>query len=165
MLGCQRTWKSNRKDIFDKGRQANAHSASVGREGRKLDQGHDGVVEKAADVDESRQPVGVQSNVAASILPLTLAAVSHGRSGPTGGRGTAAAASLRGAAREKVLSVPVQNSAGASGRGAMSTPAEHVWGNSQPRRISSIITGFSEEDDMDDIHSPELGGRATREQR
>lgn len=97
----------------------------------KLDRGFDGMVDEAVDTDRSSQPVD-QSKVTASIVPPVHAAVPSGRAGPAGGQRTAAAASLRGATIEEIPSVFVQDSACASGEGAMSTP---FYGIDQGQRV------------------------------
>ena len=53
-------------------------------------------MDEAVHADELSQPAGVQSNVTASVLPPTPAAVPRGRARPAGARGTAATSSLRG---------------------------------------------------------------------
>lgn len=71
-------------------------------------------------MDESSQPAGIRSKVAASILPPTSAAGPRERAGLAVGRGTAEATSLKGVAMQ---SSSVQNSADTPGGGATSTPS------------------------------------------
>ena len=99
-------------------------SVSVSRKGRKLDQSRheEAEVDEDADRDESSESTGVQSRVTARLVPPTPAAVPCERAAPAGGRGTAAATSLRGAAMREIPGTPVYSSAGTPGGFAMSTP-------------------------------------------
>ena len=94
-------------------------SVSVSGKGGKLNPSRDGVVEKDVhgSLDESSESTGFRSSVTASLIAPTPAAVPCGRTAPAGGRGTAAATSLRGAAMEEVSGLPVQSSAGTPGGG------------------------------------------------
>ena len=86
--------------------------ASVSRRGGKLYPSCHGVVEEDVDVDfdHSREPSGIRSNVAISMVAPSLAAIPFGRASPAGGRGTAASSSLRGAPMNEIPSLPVHSS-------------------------------------------------------
>ena len=114
------------------------HSAPVPRKGGKLDPSRHGEVEANEDVDrdESSKYTGDQPRVTARLVTPTLAAVPCGRDALTGGRGTAAATSLRGAAMIKITGTPVHSS-------ALVESSPYVF----------------EEDKADDSPSPKLGGR------
>lgn len=78
----------------------------------------------------------------------------------------------RGTAMEEVLSVSVQDSAGASGGGCyvympsvVSTGSNASGGSGSLDASVQSSQGVSAEDDVDDRPLPELGGRASREQR
>ena len=107
------------------------------------------------DADDSSQPADVQSNVTASTLPPIPVAVSRGRGGAAGGRGTATATSLRGAATGEVPSASVQDCAGASEGGAVSTPsAVSTRDNASGGTANSVASvqsskGISDEDDTE----------------
>ena len=102
----------------------NVRSVSVSRKERKLDRSRHEEVEVDEDVDrdESSESTGVQSRVTACLVPPTPAAVPCERAAPAGGRGTAAATSLRGAAMRDITGTPVHSSAGTPGDFTMSTP-------------------------------------------
>ena len=95
----------------------NVRSVSVSRKGGKLNPSYHGVVEVDQDVDhdDSNESTGVQSKVTARLVASTPAAVSYGRAAPAGGRGTAAATSLRGAAMREISGTSVHSSAGTPG--------------------------------------------------
>ena len=102
----------------------NVRSVSVSRKGTKLDPSRHGEVEvdEDADRDESSESNGVQSRVTARLVPPTSTAVPCERAAPAGGRGTAAATSLRGAAMREIPGTPVHSSTGTPGGFAMSLP-------------------------------------------
>ena len=99
-------------------------SVSVSKEEGKLDPSRHGLVELDEDVDcdESSESTGVRSRVTARLVAPTPSAVPYGRAAPAGGRGTAAATSLRGAAMKKILGTPVYSSVGTLGNFAMPRP-------------------------------------------
>ena len=90
------------------------HSISVSRKVGKLDPSRHGVLEKDEDVDcdGSSESSDVRSRVTARLVAPTYAAVPCGRAAPAGGRGTAAATSLRGVAIKEIPGAPVHSSAG-----------------------------------------------------
>ena len=102
----------------------NVRSESVSKKGTKLDPSRHGEVELDEDVDRdtSSESNGVQSRVTARLVPPTSTAVPCERAAPAGGRSTAAATSLRGAAMREILGTPVHSTAGTPGGFAMSTP-------------------------------------------
>ena len=90
--------------------------------------------------DESSEYTGVRPRFTARVVTPTPAAVPCGRDSPAGGRGTAAATSLRGAAMREIPGTPVHSSAGTLGSFAMSTPLQHRPGSTrlgarQPRLV------------------------------
>ena len=99
------------------------YSVSVSRKGGKLDPSRHGEVEVDEDVDrdESSEYIGVRPKVTARLVAPTPAVITCGRAAPVGGRGTAAATSLRGAAMREIPGTPVHSSAGTTGGFAMST--------------------------------------------
>ena len=92
-------------------------SVSVSSKGRKLDPSRHRVVEKDkdADCDESSESTGVRSRVIARLIAPTPMAVPCERAAPVGGRGTAVATSLRGAAMKEIPDSRVHSSAGTPG--------------------------------------------------
>ena len=149
----------------------NVRYVSISRKGGNLDR--HGVVEVDEDVDcdESSESIGVRSRVTARLVAPTPAVVPCGRAAPAGGRGTAAATSLRGAAMREIPGTPVHSSAGTPGGFGMSTPpatsaAVNVsGGTASPGASVELSPPVSEEDEADDSPSPELGGSAARELR
>ena len=137
-----------------------------------MDPSRRGVVEEDEDVDcdESGESTGVRSNVTARLVTRIPAAVPWGRAAPAGGRGTAAATSLRGAAMEEILGSPVHSSAGTSWNFAMSTPPAtsfgvNASGGTASPGVSVESPSVSEEDEADDYPSPKFGGSTARELR
>ena len=102
----------------------NVRSVSVSRKERKLDRSRHEEVEVDEDVDrdESSESTGVQSRFTARLVPPTPAAVPCERAAPAGGRGTAAATSLRDVAMREIPGTPVHSSAVTPGGFAMPTP-------------------------------------------
>ena len=88
-----------------------------------------------------------------------------------GDRGTAAVSQLRGAAMKEISSSPVHSSAGTPGGSPMSTPpatsagVNASGGIAIPGASVEPSPSVSEEDEVDDSISPELGRRAARELR
>ena len=121
------------------------------------------------DCDESSESTDVQSSATLSLVAPNPAAVPCGRAALAGGRGTAAATSLRGAAMKEIPGLPVHSSAGTSGGFAMSYApcnigrGRSVWGHCQPGASIESSPSVSEEDEADDSPSPELGGSPARE--
>ena len=142
----------------------NVRSVSVPRKGGKLDPSRHEVVEVDEDVDcdESSESTDVRSRVTARPVSPTLAAVPCGRFAPAGGRGTA---------MKEIPATSVHSSAGTPGGFAMSTPpatsagVNGSGGTVSPGASVESSPSVSEEDEVDDSPSPELGGRATREMR
>ena len=151
----------------------NVHSVSVSRKERKLDPSRFGEVEVDEDVDrdESSEYTGVRPRVTARLITPTPAAVPCGRAAPAGGRGTAAATSMRGATMREIPGKPVHSSAGIPVGFAMSTPPVISAGVCASRGTASLgasvesSLSVSEEDEVDDSPSPKLGGRAAHELR
>ena len=120
---------------------------------------------------KSREPSGIQPSITASLVVPTPAAVPCERAAPAGGRGTAAATSLRRTAMGGDPGSSVQNSAGTPGGGAMSTPyatstgVNASGGTVSPGASVEQSSSVSEGDEADDSPSPELGGSAAREPR
>ena len=67
-------------------------------------------VDEDVDRDESIEYTGVRPRVTARLVTPTPAAVPCERAAPAGGRGTAAATSLRGAAMRAIPGTPVHSS-------------------------------------------------------
>ena len=151
----------------------NVHSVSVSRRGGKLDPSRHGAVEVDEDVDrdESSESTGVQPRVTACLVTPTPAAVPCGRAAPAGGRGTAAATSLRGPAMRDIPSTPVRSSAGTLFFFAMSTPpatsagVKVVGGTASPGASVKLSPSVSEEDEVDDSPSSKRGERTAYELR
>ena len=101
-------------------------SVSVSRKRGKLDPSRHGEVEVDEDVDrdESSESTGVRPRVTARLVAPTPAAIPCGRAAPAGGRGTAAATSMRGATTREIPGKPVHSSAGISG--GFATPTTPV---------------------------------------
>ena len=142
----------------------NVRSVSVSKKGGKLDPSRHEVAEVDEDVDcdESSESADVRSRVTARPVSPTLAAVPCGRFAPAGGRGATmkeipgtSVHSSAGTPEGFVMSTPPATSAGLNGSGGTVTPGASV--ESSP--------SVSEEDEVDDSPSPELGGRAARELR
>ena len=150
----------------------NVHSVSVSRKGGKLDPSRHGEVEVDEDMDrdESSEYTVVRPRVTARLVAPTPAAIQCGRAASVGGRGTAAATSLRGKMRE-ILGTPVHSSAGTPGGFAMSRPpvtsagVNASGGTAIPGALAASSPSISEEDEVDDNPSPKLGGRAAHELR
>ena len=148
-------------------------SVSVPRKVGKLDPSGPGEVEVDDDVDrdESSEYTGVRPRVTARLVAPTPAAVPCGRAALAGGRGTAAATSLRGAAMREISGTPVHSSAGTPGVFAMSRPpvtsagVNTSGGTTSPGALVESSPSVSEEDEVDDSPSPKLRGRATHELR
>ena len=149
----------------------NVRSVSVSRNVGKFDPRRHGGVEEDeyVDCDESSESNGVRSRVTARLVALTPAAVPCGRAAPAGGRGTAAATSLRSAAIKETPGTPGHSSAGTPRGFAMSTPpATSVGVNASGGTVSPGVSvesspSVSEEDEVDDSPSPSMGGRADSE--
>ena len=148
-------------------------SVSVSGKGGELDPSRHGVVEEDDDVncDESSESTGVRSSVTARLVVPTPAAVPCGKAALAGGRGTAAATSLRGAAMKEIPGSLVHSSAGTPGDVAMSTPpatsvgVNASGGTAGPGVSVESPPSVSEEDEADDYPSPKLNGRTARELR
>ena len=151
----------------------NVHSVSVSRMGGKLDPSRHGKVKVYEDVnrDESSEYTGVRPRVTARLVAPTPAVIPCWRAAPVGGRGTATATSLRGAAMRKIPGTPVHSSAGTTGGFAMSTSSaasagvNASRGTASPGALAESSPSVSEEDEMNDSPSPKLGGRAAHELR
>ena len=149
------------------------HSVSVSRKEGKLDQSRHGEVEVDEDVDraESSAYTGDRPGVTARLVAPTPAVIPCGRAAPVSGRGTAAAASLRGAAIREIPGKPVRSSAGTPGAFAMSTPpvlsagVRASGGTASPGASVESSPSVSGKDNVDDSPSPKLGGRAAHELR
>ena len=72
-------------------------------------------MDEDVDHDESSEYADVRPRFTARLVTLTPAAVSCERAALAGGRGTAAATSLRGAAMKEIRGTPVHSSAGTRG--------------------------------------------------
>ena len=151
----------------------NVQSASVSRKGGKLDPSRHGEVEVGEDVDrdESSKYTVVRPRVTARLVAPTPAAIPCGRAALVGGRGTAAATSLRGAAMREILGTSVHSSESSPGGFAMSTPpvtsagVNASGGTTIPGALVESSPSVSEEDEVDDSPSLTLGGRAVHELR
>ena len=149
------------------------HSASVSRKEGKLDPSRHGEVEVdgGVDRDKSSEYTGDRPRVTARLVTPTPVAVPRGRAAPAGGRGTAAATSLRGVVMREIPGTPVHSSAGTPGGFVMSTPpatsagVNPSRGTASPGALVETSPSVSEEDDVDDSPSPKLGGRAAHELR
>ena len=123
------------------------------------------------DCDESSESTGVRPRVTARLVAPTHAAVPCGRAAPTGGRGTTAATSLRGAVMREIPDTPVHSSAGTPRGFAMSTrPVTSVGvnasrGTASPGALVEPSSSVSEEDEVDNSPSPKLGRRAAHKLR
>ena len=86
----------------------NVHSVSVSRKGGKLDPSRHREVEfdEGGDCEEPSGSTGVRPRATTRLVTPTPAAVPRGRAAPPGGRGTAAATSLRGAAMREIPGTP-----------------------------------------------------------
>ena len=118
-------------------------------------------MDEDVDCDESSESTDVRPRVAARLVAPTLAAVPCGRAAPAGGRGTAAATSLRGAAMREIPGTPVHSSAGTPRGFAMSTrPVTSVGVNasrgtaSPGALVESPPSVSEEEEEVDDSPSP-----------
>ena len=155
------------------GSAENVRSVSVSRKGSKLDPSRHEEVEVDEDVDrdESSEYTGVRPRVNARLVTPTPAAVPRERAALAGGRGTAAATSLRGATMREIPGTPVRSSAGTPGGFAMSTPPATLAGVNASGVTASLGASVElsscvfEEDEVDDSPSPKLGGRAAHELR
>ena len=81
--------------------------------------------ENVRPVSVSRRSTGVRSRVTARLVAPTPAAVPCGRAAPVGGRGTAAATSLRGATMREIPGIPVHSSADTPGGLLCLRPLQH----------------------------------------
>ena len=148
-------------------------SVSVSKKGRKLNPSRHGVVEVDEDVDrdDSSKSISVLPRVAARLVAPIPATIPCGRAASVGGRGTAAATSLRGAAMREIPGTPVRSSAGTPGGFAMSTPpvtsarVNASWGTTSPGASVGSSPSVFEEVEAEDSPSPKLGGRAVHELR
>ena len=128
-------------------------------------------MDEDVDRDESSKYTGVRPRVTARLVAPTPAVIPRGRAAPVGGRGTAAATFLRGAAMREIPGTPVHSSGGTTGDFAMSTsPATSAGVNAfrgtvSPGALVESSPSVSEEDEVDDSPSPKLGGRAAHELR
>ena len=151
----------------------NVHSVSVSRKGEELDPSRHGEVEVDEDVDrdESSEYTVARPRVTARLVAPTPAAIPCGRVAPVGGRGTAVATSLRGAAMREILGTPVHSNESSSGGFAMSTPPVTSAGvnasgsTASPGASVKSSPSVAEEDEVDDSPSLKLGGRAVHELR
>ena len=152
-------------------------AVSVSRKGRKLDPSRHGEVDVDEDVDEdvdrdqSSESAGIRPRVTARLVVPAPVAVPCRRAAPAGGRGTAAATSLRGAATREIPGTPVRSSAGTPRGSAMSTPpvtsagVRASGGTASPGASVELSPSVSEEDGADNSPSSKLGGRAAHELR
>ena len=139
-------------------------SVSVSRKGGKLDPSRHEVVEvdEDLDCDQSSESTDIRSRVTARPVSPTLVTVPCGRFAPVGGRGTA---------MKEIPGTSVHSSAGTPEGFAMSTPpatsagVNASGGTVSPGASVESSPSVSEEDEVDDSPSPELGGRAARELR
>ena len=139
---------------------------SVSGKGGKLDRSRHGEVEvdEDGDCDKSSESTGVRPRVTARLVTPTSAAVPCGRAAPAGGRGTAAATSLRGAVMREIPGTPVHSSAGTSGGFAMSTPpatsagVNASGGTASRGALVESSPSVSEEDKVADEPFNEWGG-------
>ena len=128
-------------------------------------------VDEDGDCDESSESTGVRPRVTARLVAPTPVTIPCGRAIPAGGRGTAAATSLRGAAMREIPGIPVHSSAGTPGGVATFTaPATFAGVNASEGTVSLGVSAksspsVSEEDEANDSPSPKLGGRAAHELR
>ena len=151
----------------------NVHSVSVSRKGGNLDPSRHGEVEVDEDVDrdESSEYTVARPRVTARLVAPTPAAIPCGRVAPVGGRGTAVATSLRGAAMREILGTPVHSSESSPGGFAMSTPpvtsarVNASGSTASPGALVESSPSVAEEDEVDDSPSRKLGGRAVHELR
>ena len=148
-------------------------SVSVSRQRGKLDPSRHGEVEVDEDVDreKSSESTGVRPRVTARLVAPTSASIPCGRAAPAGGRGTAAATSMRGATMREIPGKPVHSSAGIPGGFAMPTPLVTSagvcasGGTASPGPSVESSPSVFEEDEADDSPSSKLGGRAAHELR
>ena len=105
----------------------NVRSVSVARKGGKLDPSRHGKMEVYEDVDrdESSEYTGDRPRATARLVTPTPAAVPCRRVAPAGGRGTAEATSLRGAATREIPGTPVHSSAVVWGGFVCLRPLQH----------------------------------------
>ena len=149
----------------------NVRSGSVSRKGRKLDTSRRGEVEVDDDMDRESANTPAFDRVTARLVTPTPAAVPCARAAPAGGRGTAAATSLRGAVMREISGTLVRTSAGTPGGFAMPTPPATSAGvNASGDTASSgasveLSPSVYEEDEVDDSPSPNLGASAAHELR
>ena len=130
-------------------------------------------VDEDVDRDESSESTGVRPRVTVRLVAPAPAAAPCGRAEPAGGRGTAAATSLRGAAMREIPGTPVRSSVGTPGGFAMSTPPATSAGVNVSASIANPVASasvelspaVSEVDKADDSPLPELGRRAAHELR
>ena len=130
----------------------------VSRRGKKLDPSRHGEVEVGEDVnrDESSEFTGVRPRVTARLVAPTPAAIPSGRAAPAGGRGTAAATSLRGAAMREMPGTLEHSSADSPGGFAISMPpatsagVNASGGTASPGASVDLSPSVSEEDEADD---------------
>ena len=121
--------------------------------------------------DESSESTGVRPRATARLVAPTLAAIPCRRAALAGGRGTATATSLRGAAMREIPGTPVHSSVGTPGGFAMSTPpatSAEVDASGGTASLGASVgssPSVSEEVEADDGLSPKLGGRAAHELR
>ena len=121
--------------------------------------------------DESSKYTGDRPRVTARLFTPTPAAVPCRRATPAGGRGTAVATSLRGAAMREIPGTPAHSSAGTPGGFAVSTPPatsagiNASRGTASPGALVESSPSVSEEDDVEDSPSPKLGEMAAHELR
>ena len=128
-------------------------------------------MDEDVDRDDLSESTGLQSRATARLVSPTLATVPCGRNAPAGGRGIAAATSLRGATMKEIPGTSVHSSAGNPGDFAMSTPPATSTGvyasGGTANRGASVESSpsVSEEEEVDDSPSSKLGGRAAHELR
>ena len=155
------------------GSAENVHSVFVSKKRGNLDPRRHGEVEVDEIVgrDESSEYIDVQPRVTTRLVAPTPVAILCGRAAPAGGRCTAGATSLRGAAMREFPGTPVRSSAGTPGGIAISaSPATSAGvnasgGTASPGASVESSPSVSEENEVDDSPLPKLGGRAAHELR